>query len=140
MQTAKNQLGYDSIVTVFTNAILIYRDVKRALADGLQAQDALVLWTSYPKGKQVYLHAEEAYKEFIDLVPEESQAVVKAVSEATGEPGSLVEAKIRRILQLCADTHSYVDTTYRNGRILLQRWKDEFDGPVDSAPMEEFVL
>lgn len=118
-----SKLGVDQIVDELVDAIQVGEKIAAAVADGVQVTDALVLWSEYPRLKELYEDAPEAWAQLKDLDGDEAQDAAQQVADRVGMPRSEVTKKIVASLSLLARTYRYVTYTMDEGKALLEDWK-----------------
>lgn len=132
MEDSKNELGYDELVDTVADGIEVYAEAKEALGDGVQVGDAFVLWSNLPKLQDVAKSANQAWKELLDLGPDEAVAAVEAIRARTSKVPDLSVEKIGEVLRLMARTYRLLDYTYAEGMDIVADAKKLFVGPVEN--------
>ena len=117
-------LGIENLVAVAIDAIKVARAVYGALKDGVQFQDAFVLFNQFPAIQHVAEIAPTAFRELRDLTPQEAAAASQRIADGTGLPhDGTIFGKVRAALALSARTYKVVDDAVTVGH----EWKNLFE-------------
>lgn len=104
------QLGIENLTTLAVDAIIVGRDIGKALSDGVQLMDGFVIIQDFPKIAEIAQVAKPAFAELKDLTPGEAKDLAANVSARTGLPNDgTVLGKVKTALALAARTYAAVD-------------------------------
>lgn len=121
-----NQYGYDEIVDTSVKVILVARDFHQALKDGVQVNDALVVWKQYPNIQDIVNDRKTFAKQLLDLTPEESLAAFTEISEKTGVPVAGIDRVILTSLKTAGRIYRLVDYVLDEGAEIVDDLKGIF--------------
>lgn len=121
---AKETLGIDALVDLAVDAIAVSRDLKTALADGVQLTDSFVVINNFGRLQNIGKNAKAAWAEIKDLDGRESEqaAMEIAVRARLDSDADVVWRKVGQAFRLAARTHRQVDNTLE----LVEDWKEFF--------------
>lgn len=109
MKNQTNEFGYDEVVETFSRSILLVREFVKALADGVQVTDALVIWKQYPNMEHLVQNAKTFRKQFLDLNAEESAAAYAEISKRTGEPELGIDRVALKSLKIATKIQNLIE-------------------------------
>lgn len=133
MQVGNNNLGFDEVVDTLNDVLDISDDFERALADGAQPTDLLVIINNYGKLKEIGQDFPIFWAQLKDLDAQEAEAVYQELARRRGEDVKTISAKVVAALRRVLRTYRFGDYVFHEGQDILEDWKIFFEELKEKA-------
>ena len=104
-----NELGYDEVVDTLADSIEVGEKVGKAFSDGVQWQDSFVIIGESQKLEEIVRDAPVAYRQFLDLSPEEATKAEAELANRLSTDPSEIKGKIKGAINLLTRTYVLFD-------------------------------
>lgn len=119
----ENKYGFAEVVDTISDAIEFGEKAEKALSDGFQVTDLMVMVTEFPKLKEIYNDRKTFFMEFKDLTASESEQALAQIAKRTGISASIVRTKSMAALDLAYEIQALVDDTITRAKRIVEKSK-----------------
>jgi hypothetical protein len=117
----ENKYGFAEVVDTISDAIEFGDKVEKALKDGFQVTDLMILVAEFPRLKEIYQDRKTFLTEFKDLIAAESEQALAQISKRTGLSGGVVRTKSLAALDLAYEVQALVDDTITRAKRIVEK-------------------
>lgn len=119
----ENKYGYAEVVDTISDAIEFAEKAEKALSDGFQVTDLMVMVTEFPKLKEIYNDRKTFLLEFKDLTPAESEQALAQIAKRTGLATGIVRTKSMVALDLAYEVQALIEDTITRAKRIVEKSK-----------------
>ena len=119
----ENKYGFSEVVDTISDAIEFADKVEKALIDGFQVTDLLVLVQEFPRLKEIYQDRKTFLQEFKDLTAAESEQALAQIAKRTGISAGIVRTKSLAALDLAYEVQALIDDTITRAKRIVEKSK-----------------
>lgn len=127
LQVGSTELGFDEVVDTLNDALDVTDDFERALKDGAQPTDLLVIINNYGKLKEIAQDFPVFWAQVKDLDSEEADAVYKELANRRGEDVETISAKVVAAIRRVLRTYRFGHYVLGEGKAILEDWQLFFE-------------
>lgn len=135
LQVGGSELGFDEVVDTLNDALDVTDDFSRALHDGAQYTDLLVVVNNFGRLKEIANDFPVFWAQLKDLDAQEADAVYDELAKRRGESLETVAGKAVAALRRVLRTYRFANYVLAEGEEILEDWKlffGELKGKEDS--------
>lgn len=104
-----NELGYDEVVDTLADSVELGEKLGVAFSDGVQWQDSFLIIGESQRIEEIARDAPVAYRQFLDLTPEEATKAEAELAERLSTNPSEIKGKIKGAINLLTRTYVLFD-------------------------------
>ena len=119
----ENKYGYAEVVDTISDAIEFGDKAEKALSDGFQVTDLLVMVQEFPRLKEIYQDRKTFLLEFKDLTAAESEQALAQIAKRTGISIGIVRTKSLAALDLAYEVQALIDDTITRAKRIVEKSK-----------------